>query len=58
VALPEEDAMEAAYWLEQAAKFRERAETTADQRLMEELLELAAICEEVADEIEHRAAAG
>lgn len=49
---------DAAFWREQGAKFRQHAETTADASLSAELLELAEICEEVAAEIEDRAAAG
>lgn len=49
---------DAAFWREQGAKFRERAENVTDEALMAELLELAEICEEVAEEIEDRAPAG
>lgn len=49
---------DAAFWREQGARFRERARTLVDDELMAELLELAAICEEVAEAIEDRAPAG
>jgi len=50
---------DAAFWRDQGMKFRDRAETVADDgALMAELLELAAICEEVAEAIEDRATAG
>jgi hypothetical protein len=49
---------EATFWREQGAKFRRRAETNEDSALKAELAELAAICEEVAAEIEDRAPAG
>ncbi|HXY98818.1 MAG TPA: hypothetical protein VEI03_02375 [Stellaceae bacterium] len=49
---------DAAFWREQGAKFRERAESVTDATLVAELLELAEICEEVAEEIEDRAPAG
>lgn len=47
-----------AFWREQAAKFRDRAETTGDRARSVEFLELAEICDEVACEIEDRATAG
>ncbi|MGO8917322.1 MAG: hypothetical protein ACLQJR_15550 [Stellaceae bacterium] len=49
---------DAAFWRDQGLKFRDRADTAADDALMAELLELAAICEEVAEAIEDRATAG
>ncbi|HWI26053.1 MAG TPA: hypothetical protein VN668_03735 [Stellaceae bacterium] len=49
---------DAAFWREQGAKFRHRAETSDDAALKSELVELAEICEEVAAEIEDRAPAG
>ena len=49
---------DAAFWREQGARFRDRARTTADGEVTAELLELAAICEEVAEAIEDRAPAG
>ncbi len=49
---------DAAFWRDQGVKFRERARTVSDDALAEELLELAAICEEVAESIEDRAPAG
>ena len=56
---PTEQAMDdAAFWREQALKFRHRADTTTDAPLRLELVELAEICEEVAAEIEDRATAG
>jgi hypothetical protein len=49
---------DAAFWREQGAKFRRRAEAGSDAELRAELQELAEICEEVAAEIEDRATAG
>jgi hypothetical protein len=49
---------DAEFWRAQGVKFRERASTVSDDALAEELLELAAICEEVAESIEDRAPAG
>jgi hypothetical protein len=49
---------DAAFWREQALKFRHRAETAPEVSLRLELAELAEICEEVAAEIEDRATAG
>ncbi len=49
---------DAAFWREQGAKFRRRAESSGDPALKSELTELAEICEEVAAEIEDRAPAG
>lgn len=49
---------DATFWREQGVKFRERARTVTDDVLLAELLELAAICEEVAESIEDRAPAG
>lgn len=49
---------DAAFWRDQGARFRERAGCVADETLAAELLELAEICEEVAEEIEDRAPAG
>jgi len=49
---------DAAFWRDQGAKFRRRAETSGDPTLKAELVELADICEEVAEEIEDRATAG
>jgi hypothetical protein len=49
---------DAAFWREQGAKFRRRAESSGDAALRAELAELAEICEEVAAEIEDRAPAG
>jgi hypothetical protein len=58
-ALPKEHAMDdAAFWREQALKFRDRAETADDATLYRELVDLAEICEQVASEIEDRATAG
>jgi hypothetical protein len=50
--------IDADYWLEQAAKFRERAKTTKDPALHDELLDLAAVCEEVAETIESHSPSG
>jgi hypothetical protein len=59
LALPKENAMDdAAFWREQAIKFRDHAEAVADAALYAELLDLAEICEQVAAEIEDRATAG
>jgi len=49
---------DAAFWREQALKFRDRAETADDASLYRELVDLAEICEQVASEIEDRATAG
>jgi predicted kinase len=49
---------DAAFWREQGARFRDRARTVTDNTLTAELLELAAICEEVAESIEDRTPAG
>ena len=49
---------DAAYCRQQATKFRDRAETTKDPELYEELLELAAVCDEVATTIEDGATGG
>jgi hypothetical protein len=49
---------DAAYWRQQATKFRDRAETTKHPELHEELLELAAVCDEVATTIEDGATDG
>jgi hypothetical protein len=43
---------------EQAAHYRQLAEKTADSADREELLELAATCEEVANKIDDRRASG
>jgi len=47
-----------AYWQQRAQDFRARAETTSDPVLHEELLDLAAVCEEVAATMEERAPSG
>jgi len=49
---------DAEYWRVEASKFRERAQQTTDPALREELLDLAAVCEEVAQTIESRAPGG
>jgi hypothetical protein len=46
------------YLREQAAKYRQLAKKAEDSFLIEELLDLAAICEEVANNIEDRMTAG
>lgn len=46
------------YLREEAAKYRQLAETADDPVLKEELLELAATCEEVANNIEDRTPGG
>ncbi len=48
---------DAVYWRDQAARFRDSA-AKADPSLEHELLELAAICEQVAAELEDRCTAG
>jgi len=49
---------EASYWWEQALKYKERAKQEADGKTRAELLELGAVCEEVAETIESRAGGG
>ncbi len=46
------------YLREQAAKYRRLAETAEDALRKQEFLELAAVCEEVANEIDDRRASG
>jgi hypothetical protein len=46
------------YLREQAAKYRELAATAEDAFIKQEFLELAAVCEEVANEIDDRRASG
>jgi hypothetical protein len=46
------------YLREQAAKYRQLAETAEDGFVKQEFLELAAVCEEVANEIDDRRASG
>ncbi len=46
------------YLREQAAKYRLLAETAEDALRKQEFLELAAVCEEVANEIDDRRASG
>jgi hypothetical protein len=46
------------YLREEAAKYRQLAETADDPVLKEELLDLAATCEEVANNIEDRTPGG
>ena len=46
------------YLREQAAKYRQLAETAKDAFVKQEFLELAAVCEEVANEIDDRRASG
>lgn len=46
------------YLREQATKYRELAEKADDAFIKQELLELAAVCEEVADKIDDRRASG
>jgi hypothetical protein len=59
VAGPRRSAMDdATYWRDQAATFRLDAERAPDRAYAEELLELAAICERVACEIEDHAPSG
>jgi len=47
-----------AYLRDQATHYRERAEWAKDPETRRELLELAATCEQVANNIEDRAAGG
>ena len=49
---------DAEYWRQEATKFRDRAEMIKDPQLYREFLELGAVCEEVAAEIEDRATSG
>lgn len=49
---------EADYLREQAAKLRERAQRTRGCKARKDLLEDAAVCEEVAADIEDRAISG
>jgi hypothetical protein len=46
------------YLREQAAKYRQLAETAEGAVAKQELLELAAVCEEVANEIDDRRTSG
>jgi hypothetical protein len=46
------------YLRQQAAMYRRLAEKTEDTFIRQELLELAAVCEEVANNIEDRLASG
>lgn len=46
------------YYREEAAKYRKLAEATTDAVKKQELLEMAAACEEVADSIDDRRASG
>jgi hypothetical protein len=46
------------YLREQAAKYRQLAENAEDTSVKEEFLELAAVCEEVANEIDDRRTSG
>ena len=46
------------YLREQAAKYRELAATAEDAEIKREFLELAEICEEVANNIDDRRASG
>ena len=46
------------YLREQAAKYRQLAETAEDPSVKREILELAAACEEVANEIDDRRTSG
>jgi hypothetical protein len=46
------------YLRQQAAMYRQLAEKTEDTFIKQELLELAAVCEEVANSIEDRLASG
>ena len=46
------------YLREQAAKYRQLAETAKDPSVKREILELAAVCEEVANEIDDQRTSG
>jgi hypothetical protein len=46
------------YLREQAAKYRQLAETAEEAIVKQEFLELAAVCEEVANEIDDRRTSG
>ena len=46
------------YLRDQAAKFRELAEKVGDEFIKHELIELAAVCEEAANNIEDRLTGG
>jgi hypothetical protein len=46
------------YLRDQAAKYRQLAETAEDPPIKQELLDLAAICEEAANKIEDRMPGG
>ena len=46
------------YLREQAAKYRQLAETAEDAFVKQEFLELAAVCEEVTNEIDDRRTSG
>jgi hypothetical protein len=46
------------YYREEAAKYRELAEATEDATLKQELLELAAACMAIADNIDDHRASG
>jgi hypothetical protein len=46
------------YLRDEAAKFRQLAETAEDSSIKQELLDLAAVCEEVANNIEDRMPGG
>jgi hypothetical protein len=46
------------YLRQQAAMYRQLAEKTEDAFIRQELLELAAVCEDVANNIEDRLASG
>jgi hypothetical protein len=46
------------YLRQQAAMYRQLAEKTGDALIKQELLDLAAVCDEVADNIEDRLTSG
>ena len=46
------------YYREEAARYRELAEASADAAKKKELLEMAAACEEIANSIDDRRASG
>lgn len=46
------------YYRDEAEKYRKQAEQVADEQIRKELLELAAVCERVANKIKDRMPAG
>jgi hypothetical protein len=50
--------MEFAYWFDEAVKYREQAQATADPGEQREFLELAEVCVDFANRLEERATGG